>query len=327
MGGGDGGAEAKAQGKARSVRGEMKKSRGALVSNGVEPPTDMAKPTIKLLLATRDVVERDIALGLVKPEQLKLAFADREQRRRTIEELSKQGMSQRQIAKVIGIGKSQIDRDLAAPNGAKNAPNGATAVEAPIEFQPAVTVDKLDTLVSEGRKFGTIYADPPWQYDNQGTRAATSNHYDGLSVEELCALSVRELAADDAHLHLWTTNGFLFECPKIFAAWGFEFRSSFVWVKPQIGIGNYWRNSHEFLLTAIRGNAKHFNDRSLRSWLEYWRGWHSAKPEIVRDYIERASPGPRLELFGREPRNGWVVWGNEIADIISDQSSIGEAAE
>jgi len=170
----------------------------------------------------------------------------------------------------------------------------------------------LAALVASGARFGAVYADPPWVYDNQSTRAAQGNHYDGLTVEELCALPVRDLAAKDAHLHLWTTNAFLFECPRIFAAWGFEFRSSFVWVKPQFGIGNYWRNSHEFLLTAIRGDAKRFNDRGLRSWLECDRSRHSEKPFVVRDFIRRASPGPYLEMFARTPSEGWTCWGNEI---------------
>ena len=180
------------------------------------------------------------------------------------------------------------------------------------------TIADLDRLAESGRKFGTIYADPPWLYDNQGTRASTGNHYDGLTVEQLCALPVGDLVADDAHLHLWTTNGFLFDCPRIFDAWGFEFRSSFVWVKGQMGIGNYWRNSHEFLLTAIRGDAKRFNDHSIKSWLECDRGAHSAKPEQVRSYIERASPGPYLELFGRRSAPNWAVWGNQIERTIFD---------
>lgn len=178
----------------------------------------------------------------------------------------------------------------------------------------------LNAAVLSGAKFGTIYADPPWLYDNQGTRASTGNHYGGMTVEELCALPIRDLAADDAHLHLWTTNGFIFDCPRIFEAWGFEFRSSFVWVKSSIGIGNYWRNSHEFLLTAIRGDAKRFKDKSLRSWLECDRGAHSAKPEQVRSFIERASPGPFLELFGRREAQGWAVWGNQIERSIFDQA-------
>ena len=174
------------------------------------------------------------------------------------------------------------------------------------------TTDDLAQLIARGDKFGSIYADPPWVYDNQTTRAATGNHYGGLSVDELCALPVRELAADDAHLHLWTTNAFLFDCARIFEAWGFEFRSTFVWVKPQMGIGNYWRNSHEFLLTGIRGDAKRFNDHSIKSWLECDRSRHSEKPFVVRDYIRRASPGPYLEMFARTPADGWTCWGNEI---------------
>ena len=186
---------------------------------------------------------------------------------------------------------------------------------------PSEETGRLSDLyagIERGLKFGAIYADPPWIYDNQGTRAATGNHYSGLTVDELCALPIRDLAADDAHLHLWTTNAFLFDCEKIFDAWGFEFRSSFVWVKPQMGIGNYWRNSHEFMLTAIRGNAKRFNDRSLMSWLQCDRGAHSSKPDQVRSYIERASPGPYLELFARREYPRWSAWGNQITSTLFD---------
>jgi N6-adenosine-specific RNA methylase IME4 len=174
----------------------------------------------------------------------------------------------------------------------------------------------LEELISSGKKYGCVYADPPWLYGNQGTRAATSNHYSGLTVNQLCEMPIRQLVEDDAHLHLWTTNGFLFEAPKIFDAWGFEFRSSLVWVKPQMGIGNYWRNSHEYLLTAIRGAAKRFNDKSLKSWISHDRGKHSAKPEIVRSYIERASHGPYLELFGRHRVENWTVFGNQIENNL-----------
>jgi N6-adenosine-specific RNA methylase IME4 len=107
-----------------------------------------------------------------------------------------------------------------------------------------------------------------------------------------------------------TTNGFLFESQRLFAAWGFVFKSSFVWVKPTIGIGNYWRNAHEFLLLGVRGGLT-AQDKSLPSWLEAAREGHSEKPERVRHLIERLSPGPYLELFGRQRVEGWTVWGNE----------------
>jgi N6-adenosine-specific RNA methylase IME4 len=218
---------------------------------------------------------------------------------RLLEEAASGGLSRNEL-------RSRVSRAHAASAILASEPGDGTC-----------TIADLLRAAQLGKKFGTIYADPPWQYDNQGTRAATGNHYGGMSVDELCELPVSQLAADDAHLHLWTTNAFLFECPRIFEAWGFEFRSTFVWVKPQIGIGNYWRNSHEFLLTAIRGDAKRFNDHSMTSWLEAsWlkcdRGAHSAKPERVRSFIERASPGPRLELFGRRVADGWSVWGNQI---------------
>jgi N6-adenosine-specific RNA methylase IME4 len=182
-------------------------------------------------------------------------------------------------------------------------------------------IKTLEAAVAAGIRFGTIYADPPWLYDNQATRAATHNHYGGMTVDELCLLPVRELAAVDAHLHLWTTNAFLFECPRIFEAWGFEFKSSFVWVKKQMGIGNYWRNSHEMLLTAVRGNAKRFNDHSLMSWLQCDRGRHSQKPEQVRSFIERASPGPFLELFARQEAPGWQVWGDGVESSLFDRDA------
>ena len=174
------------------------------------------------------------------------------------------------------------------------------------------TVADLSVLIDEGAKFGCIYCDPPWLYDNQGTRASTGNHYLGMTVDDLCEMPVAALCADDAHLHMWTTNAFLFDAPRIFKAWGFEFRSSFVWVKTQMGIGNYWRNSHEILLTAIRGDARRFNDHSLMSWFQCERSGHSTKPEQVRSMLERASPGPYLELFGRLPADGWTVWGDGI---------------
>jgi N6-adenosine-specific RNA methylase IME4 len=170
----------------------------------------------------------------------------------------------------------------------------------------------LDELIAQRRRFGTIYADPPWRYDNVASRGAAANHYGTLSVDELIALPVRQLAADDAHLHLWTTNAFLFDCPRLFDAWGFEFRTTFIWTKPGLGVGNYWRNSHEIMLTAVRGRALEFRDHSLRSWLECDRGRHSAKPEQVRNYIERASPPPYLELFGRWEVRGWTVWGDQV---------------
>jgi N6-adenosine-specific RNA methylase IME4 len=174
------------------------------------------------------------------------------------------------------------------------------------------TIDDLRVLAESGTRFGCIYADPPWLYNNQATRAATSNHYPGMTVDKICALPIRQLAADDAHLHLWITNAFLFETPKIFQAWGFEFLTTFVWGKLQMGLGNYWRNAHEFMVTGVRGNANRSQDDPPESFLLHKRARHSKKPDAVREIVQRSSKGPYLEVFGREPVAGWTVWGNEI---------------
>jgi N6-adenosine-specific RNA methylase IME4 len=174
------------------------------------------------------------------------------------------------------------------------------------------TVEDLDALADSGEVFGTIYVDPPWKYGNQATRASTGNHYKTMTVDEIAALPVGKLADECCHLHLWTTNAFLFECPRLFDAWDFTYQGVFIWCKPQMGIGNCWRVSHELLLLAIRGEPRRFLDHSLMSYVVADRGQHSAKPEQVQLMIERASPGPRLELFARRERPGWTVWGDQI---------------
>lgn len=180
----------------------------------------------------------------------------------------------------------------------------------------------LDELLSEGRRFGTIYLDPPWKYDNSGTRAAAEHHYGCMSVDELKQIPISALAARDAHLFLWVTHAHLPYGFELMTAWGFEYRSFYVWVKPRIGLGNYWRLAHETLLLGIRGDAKRFNIRNWRSWEEWPVGRHSAKPEPIRTKIEQSSPGPYLEVFGRRAAPGWTVVGNQIGHDLIDQTHL-----
>jgi hypothetical protein len=119
---------------------------------------------------------------------------------------------------------------------------------------PGIVRD-LSALVEGGCKFPTIYADPPWQYRNRSSRAAAENHYPTLSLKEICAEPVPQLAADNAHLHLWTTNAFLADAFRVVRAWGFTYKSCFVWVKDRMGMGNYWRVSHEFLCDGSHKNS------------------------------------------------------------------------
>ena len=179
----------------------------------------------------------------------------------------------------------------------------------------ASTVQDLGDLVAAGARFSTIYADPPWKYGNQATRGSTDDHYPTLAVEEIAALPLRDLAAADAHLYLWTTSAFLFRAPEVIAAWGFAHKAEILWIKPQMGMGNYVRVSHEFLLVCARGAATHTEAKDQMSWVRADRQRHSAKPDVFREIVERLSPGPYLELFARKEWEGWTVWGNEVAPL------------
>lgn len=174
-------------------------------------------------------------------------------------------------------------------------------------------VRDLGQLIEAGKKYSTIYADPPWAYENKSARGAAANHYPTMSVNEICQEPIGKLIGRNAHLHLWTTNAFLNDAFRVVEAWGFKFKSCFVWVKDELGLGNYWRVSHEFLLLGVRGTLT-FQDRTLASWIRAPRTAHSRKPKIVRELIERVSPGPYLELYGREelPHSAWDVYGNQV---------------
>lgn len=183
---------------------------------------------------------------------------------------------------------------------------------APVGGRKALTVDDLAELAAAGRRFPTIYADPPWSYDDKGTRGTTENHYETMDLDAIRALPVGELAAPDSHLHLWATSPLLPEALSVIEAWGFRYVSSLVWLKSnRLGLGHYWRVSHELLLLGVRGSLE-FCDHSVKSYFEAPGAAHSQKPEEARALVERVSPGPWLELFGRAAVPGWVVWGNQV---------------
>lgn len=161
--------------------------------------------------------------------------------------------------------------------------------------------------------FRTIVADPPWDYGNKATRGSTRKHYSTMGLEDICSLRVKleGHVADDAHLYLWVTNGFLREGFTVLDAWGFTYKTCLTWVKTQIGLGNYFRGATEHVLFGIRGGLR-TNDKNLRNWFEAPRGKHSAKPDCFYDLVEKASSGPYLEMFARRARLGdWDYWGNE----------------
>lgn len=168
------------------------------------------------------------------------------------------------------------------------------------------------------RRFRVCYADPPWPTQQHGERGA-SRHYALMTVTRIQAMPIATLMAPDATLLLWTTNAALPDALAVMHAWGFTYKTNAVWDKYYMGLGNYFRGSHELLLHGIRGKAP-FKFHGQRSTLLFPRQDHSHKPEEMIPLIERVLDGPYLELFARSrpsSRADWSIWGNECDSDIS----------
>ena len=134
-----------------------------------------------------------------------------------------------------------------------------------------------------------------------------------MSLVRIKAMPIAELAAENSHCWLWVTNATLRDGYDVLEAWGFTPRSILTWMKPNLGLGQYLRNSTEHVLLGTRGKAP-VRFRGQSSWLWAPLQDHSHKPEEQYAVIERVSPGPYLELFARRRQPNWHAWGNEIAD-------------
>ncbi len=161
-------------------------------------------------------------------------------------------------------------------------------------------------------KYGAIYADPPWQYDNSGFDQSAEEHYPTMSIYELCNLPVGRLADEPCALYMWATVPLMPEAFQVMEAWGFEYKTHRIWVKNKApGMGWWMRTNHEVLLVGTKNGNAHPSER-VESVVECPVGRHSEKPGIFREDIERCHDGPRLELFSRRPAEGWDSWGNEV---------------
>lgn len=174
----------------------------------------------------------------------------------------------------------------------------------------------LKTMDEPG--YQTILADPPWTFRYRSTRGAVT--YPTLSAQQLIGMGpqIQNLAALNCHLYFWSTHVHLPDAFDIIEAWGFRYVQVINWFKVRMGLGYYFRHFTEPLLFAVRGNLR-LKRRDLPSYIVEPRTKHSKKPQAAYRLIEVASPGPRLELFARERREGWSAWGNEVlSDVTLD---------
>lgn len=174
-------------------------------------------------------------------------------------------------------------------------------------------------------RFGTILADPPWQFQNSTGKVAPEhkrlNRYATMTLSDIKALPVQQVAKDPAHLYLWVPNALIKEGLEVMEAWGFTYKTNLVWYKirkdggpDRRGVGFYFRNVTEILLFGIRGkNARTLQPgRSQENIITSQKREHSRKPDEQYRIIENCSQGPFFELFARHKRTGWTSWGDEV---------------
>jgi len=176
------------------------------------------------------------------------------------------------------------------------------------------------------KKYQIIYADPPWSYQNGGVpQAGVNAQYPTMTLADIKALPVGDIADNPSVLLLWATFPQLAEALEVIKAWGFEYKTlGFSWLKtnkdgsPFFGVGYYAKSNQEVCLLGVKGKAHSLvKSNSVSSVLITGRTKHSEKPEIARTKIvELFGNLPRIELFARQKTEGWDVWGNECKSDI-----------
>jgi N6-adenosine-specific RNA methylase IME4 len=254
-----------------------------------------AKPTLAEAGIDKNLANRARKLhSLPKAEFERVVSEGREAIERGVE---------RQVLKAVEIAAARQDYNARAEKGG--------------------SVADLMGLVGSRKRFSVILADPPWTfkvYSGKGKQRSADRHYNTLSLDDIKALPVESLAADDCALFLWGV------CPEVpgaldvIRAWGFEFKTkAFTWIKlnPKgeglhTGMGYWTRANSEDVWLATRGNPRRLA-MDVHQVVTAPVGEHSEKPTEVHGRIERLLAGPYLEIFARAERSGWTTWGNEIA--------------
>lgn len=177
------------------------------------------------------------------------------------------------------------------------------------------------------KKYKTILADPPWQFQNRTGKVAPEHkrltRYGTMKINEIKQLPVSEVAEEKSHLYLWVPNALLPDGLEVMKAWGFEYKTNIIWEKVRKdgmpdgrGVGFYFRNVTEILLFGIKGDKNRTLDagRSQVNLIRSMKREHSRKPDEFISLIESCSSAPYLELFARGNRSGWDMWGNQATD-------------
>lgn len=192
-----------------------------------------------------------------------------------------------------------------------------------------------DLLAAVGaRRFATLLADPPWQFQNRTGKMAPEHkrlaRYPTMPLEEIANLPVTAILEETAHLYLWVPNALLADGMRVMEQWGFTYKTNLIWYKirkdggpDRRGVGFYFRNVTEMILFGVRGkHARTLSPgRRQENLIAAQKREHSRKPDEQYSLIEACSPGPYIELFARGSRKGWVGWGNQAEDHAPDRDA------
>jgi len=178
----------------------------------------------------------------------------------------------------------------------------------------------------DNKKFSTVYADPPWRFQNRTGKVAPEhkrlNRYTTMALEDIMTMPVADIVNEKAHLYLWVPNALLPSGLAVMEAWGFTYKANIIWEKVRKdgkpdgrGVGFYFRNVTEILLFGVKGDKNRTLDpaRSQVNLIRTMKREHSRKPDEIIPIIEACSSGPYIELFARGTRPGWSMWGNQAS--------------
>ena len=171
------------------------------------------------------------------------------------------------------------------------------------------------------KKYNVIYADPPWTfktYSDKGKDRSPENHYNVMSLKDICNLPISKIANDNSVLLMWVVDPLLDKAFEVINAWGFKYKTvGFTWAKTNrksmgffTGLGYWTRGNPEMCLLATKGKPKRVSTSVPKLVVEQRRE-HSRKPDIMYNHIENLLEGPYIELFARTQRPNWDSWGNQ----------------
>lgn len=172
-------------------------------------------------------------------------------------------------------------------------------------------MEPKESLTFPSGKYRVVYADPPWKYRNSGFKGSSEKRYKTMTTQEICCLPVGDIVEEMAVLFLWATNPFVRDALTVCEAWGFHYKTNFVWVKDHHYAGFYNYGQHELLMIATKGSMLPIAGSLRSSVVSSPRREHSRKPDVFYSIIESMYDGPYVELFARSKREGWSGWGDE----------------